>query len=263
VGLFTSSLRKVQILGGGAEEVLGGSLHTVCGAVEEHDVQIALKDLVLGVLLLQCDGEFHLPEFVADVLLAAEDHLIRPVLGQPCLVDHVGDVLLGDGGCALLVALGEVGHDGPKNPLRIKARVFVEPAVLDGNDGVLDVGRHLVQRDPDAVLRIEGGDELAVGREHFSGLRRRLDREFLGQAVEEADRGTDSQSGRCYSRYHQARGQNTTRNTRRQESQESSQGRTATTPALLLRHFQPPSLRVPQDYVAFDGRSRGREVMIW
>ena len=83
----------------------------------------------------------------------------------------------------------------PEDALGVDSGVLVEPAVLDGDDGVLDVRRHLVQWNPHTVLGIERRDRLAVGGEYPGGLRRRLDRQFFGQAVEEADRIADPDPG--------------------------------------------------------------------
>ncbi len=161
------SLRQGEVFGGGAEEVPGCGLDTVRIPVEEHDIEVALEDLVLGVLLFQFDGELHLAHLVADALLPAEDDLIGSVRGQQGLVDHVRHVLLGQRRCALPAAAGQVGCERPENPLRVDAGVLVEAAVLDGDNRVPDVGRHLVQPDLHAVLREEGGDQLPVRAQHF------------------------------------------------------------------------------------------------
>ena len=69
-------LGEGEVLGGGAEEIPRRGLDAVGVPVEEHDIEVALKNLVLGVLLLQLNGEFHLAHLVAHVLLPAEDDLI-------------------------------------------------------------------------------------------------------------------------------------------------------------------------------------------
>ena len=146
-------LRQGEVLGRGAEEMPRRGFDAVGVPVEEHDVEVALEDLVLGVLLLQFDGELHLAHLVADALLPAEDDLIAPVRRQQGLIDHVGDVLLGQRGGALPAAAGQVGRQRPENPLRVHAGVLVEAAVLDRDDRVLDVRGHLVQPDLHPVLR--------------------------------------------------------------------------------------------------------------
>ncbi|MNI58041.1 hypothetical protein D3C73_1131360 [compost metagenome] len=75
-------LGQGQVHGGGAEEVTGRGLDAVGVPVEKHNVQVALKDLVLAEALLQFQGKLDFAQFVAHGLLAAEHHIFRAPFGQ-------------------------------------------------------------------------------------------------------------------------------------------------------------------------------------
>ena len=128
-----------QVLGRLAEVVPGGGLDPVGGGAEGGDVEVALEDLLLGVLLLQAEGELHLPQLAGHGALGGvADDLVVVVL-QAGLDERVAHVLLGQRGCALTRAAGVVGHQGPHHAGGVDALVLVEALVLDGDDGVLHV----------------------------------------------------------------------------------------------------------------------------
>ena len=201
------SLRQREVLGRGVEEVTGRGFNAVGIPGEEHDVQVPLKDLVLGEPLLQFDGELHLANLVGHALLPVEDNLIAPVRRDEGFIEHVGDVLLRQCGGALPSAAGQVGHQRPENPLGVDAGVLVEAAVLDRDDRVLDVRGHLVEPDLHAVFREEGGDRFPVGAEHPGRLRRRINGQFRREAVEQFDRIADGDAGRGHGGHQEAGGQ--------------------------------------------------------
>ena len=85
---------------------------------------------------------------------------------------HVLDVLLGQRGTALRIALGNVGlHERAHHALHVHARMFEETTVLTGHDGLLHILGHVLDRHHDAVLRIERRNHRAVGRVHARLLR--------------------------------------------------------------------------------------------
>ena len=266
-------LRQREVLGGGAEEVPRGGLDAVGVPVEEHDVQVALEDLVLGELLFQLDGELHFPQLVAHGLLAAEDDLLALIRGKMRLIDDVGDVLLGERGRTLTAALGDIERQCPEDPLRVEAAMLVEAAVLDRDDRVLDKRRHLVEGDPHPVLGVERGDGLTVCGHHFGGLRRRIDREVTGQAVEERNRIADRHPGGRHAGGHQAGGQDPTDGAHGNKSDQPSQGCGQTRTQSLLRcHLYPaikrasasrirPTVPASQSPTAVPSRARGPECL--
>ena len=90
-------LRQGQVPGCAAEEMAGRGFNAVGIPAEEHDVEIALKDLVLGVLLFQFEGEPHLAHLIADSLLPVEDDPVAFVRRHQGVVENVRDILLGQG----------------------------------------------------------------------------------------------------------------------------------------------------------------------
>jgi len=61
--------------------------------------------------------------------------------------------LLADGAPALAdVMVGVVGDRGPRDAAEVDATVLVEGPVLDRDGRQLDEGRHLLQRDDDAMI---------------------------------------------------------------------------------------------------------------
>ena len=128
-------LADVQLRNVLAEVVLRRSADSVYHSAEPDLVQVALKNVDLGVFLLQAEGAEYLTEFTlpADLVIAGE------VLYQ----------LLGDGGTAAAVAVGEERSCGT---VPVNALVGVESLVLRGNDCVHDVWGDVLVVHPDAVL---------------------------------------------------------------------------------------------------------------
>ena len=178
-------LGQAQVLGVDAKVILGGRLDAVGVVVEVDDVQVALEDLVLGIRLLQGDGEFHLPDLVADRFGRSEFDLVRVPGGDVGLDDDVVHVLLGDGRGALASA-SRGGRQRPEDAGRVDAAVLVEPGVLDRDDALPDVGGHLVQGHAVPVLAEEGGDDGSVTGEDIGGLGRSVDFQLIGQVCDQA-----------------------------------------------------------------------------
>ncbi|CVN01797.1 Uncharacterised protein [Streptococcus pneumoniae] len=190
-------LPALQVGGGLAEHVLRGGLDPVGAAGEQHDVEVALEDLVLRHLLLDGDGELDLLDLVRDVLGAGEGE--AGVAADLLHVhQHVVHELLGEGGGALRGVGGGVVHGSADEAARVHAVVIVEALVLDGHDRVLHVLRDLVQRDRGAVLLVEDGDLLTVLREDARRHGDRLRGQLVRQLVQHlpARRGGDTGQAR-------------------------------------------------------------------
>jgi hypothetical protein len=71
-----------------------------------------------------------------------------------------------------------------------EAAVLVEPAVLDGDLGLLHDRCDLVERDDDPVLVVRGGDDAALGVEDPRLLGQRGRAELARQRVEHVHTGT-------------------------------------------------------------------------
>ena len=122
------------------------------GAVAVVDgVEVHHENLILGVHLLHLDG---------DVGLA---HLSLERLLELLVGEHgVAHELLRDGG-GTLVSADELREHGAHDARRVDAVVLVEALVLDVDGALEHVVGDLVGRDRAAVLRVEGGDGVALG----------------------------------------------------------------------------------------------------
>jgi hypothetical protein len=129
-------LLEVHRLGAVAEVVLRRGLDPVGPVAVIDEVEVALKDLVLGEGLLQLDGVFQLLD-LAGVVLGGRRLGPGLVAGpQGVLLQGDLDVLLGErGATAGDLTRGPVGDERPKNALQVSPAVLVEPVVLDGDLG--------------------------------------------------------------------------------------------------------------------------------
>ena len=168
------SLHDVEVLGGGVEVALRGALHAVQVVVAElGDVEIALQDLKLRILLLHLHGDEHLTHLARDGLLGGV------VLGDRVVVlaglhgEHVLHVLLGERGTALRIALlHERLEEGAHDALHVDAVMLEEAAVLTRHHGLLHDFRDVLDRHDGAVVGVELRDlRGAVGGVHHGFLR--------------------------------------------------------------------------------------------
>nr|WP_286199502.1 hypothetical protein [Actinospica acidiphila] len=162
---------------------VGGGLDAVGAAAEEAGVEVALEDLVLGLVAVQLDGDEELLHLAGDGLLLAQ-----------VVVLHV---LLGDGGAGLLALAGDGVPGAADHGLGVDGGLGVEVAVLGGEDGVLGVLRDLGEGDVLPVDLAVAGDDGAVGVEVDVGL---LGGEGVGggdldEGVAEEEAADDEQCG--------------------------------------------------------------------
>src|SRR6185503_14073166 len=126
-------------------------------AAEVDVVQVELEDLVLVVGALDRAGDARLEQ------LAGE----RLVLPRDALGDEVAGELHGDGARALAdVAGAQVGEQGAEDAVRVDAVVLAEALVLDGDEGIGDVGGEALELDDAAVHQSERAHLTAVAVEH-------------------------------------------------------------------------------------------------
>ena len=159
-------------------------LRPVGAVAEVHGVQVLREDLVLRELLLDLDREQGLADLLLDragrhdVLL----HAVR-VLDVLARVDVLHELLGDRRGADHGLALHEVGPRGADDAAHVDAGMLVEPGVLGGEHGVLEVVRDLLQPDDLAVDRAVQRRQLgAVAIEEVA----RADR---GQRVGKLDAG--------------------------------------------------------------------------
>ncbi len=171
------ALLEGQVLGLDVEVRLRGGLDAVRAAAEVDRVEVALEDLLLGLLALQ---------------LQRQDRLLD-LAGQAAVLGEVEDldVLLGDRRGTLRRVPAGVAEGRPDDALRVDAPVGPERLVLSRDDGVLDVLRHLLERDGLAVLGgvpAELGLAVGVVDERRLGLEVLVRVRDLDRLVEEDER---------------------------------------------------------------------------
>ena len=142
------ALRERQILRIFAEVHMRRGLYAVATLAEINLVHVHFQDLFLGVLIFDFKSQHHFEELSLQSLLLGEEGVSRQ--------------LLSDGGAALAggVAAHHIGEDGAEDPSGIDAVVFIETNVLGCHESILQILRHLVDGDGDAVLLgMHRGDE--------------------------------------------------------------------------------------------------------
>jgi hypothetical protein len=151
-------LRQSDVARRLAEILLGRLFHTGGAGAEIDPVEIELQDLVLGISVLEPQSQHRLLELALVGAVGIE----KQVLGQ----------LLGYGRAALNHPAGLiVGEKGAAKSDRVDAEVVIETTVLDGDDGLWQVARQLVDPDLVAEERSALGHHMAVGRQqHHAGL---------------------------------------------------------------------------------------------
>ncbi len=140
------------------EITAGGGLDSVQPVAEVHLVEIHLENLLLRVQVLEIGRDDDFLELAAVGLAAVQEHQPRQ--------------LLRDGAAALGAAARlQVLQDRAADAHGIDAAVIEEALIFDGNHGVDEVLRHLLQRNFDPLFLEDGEGGLVGGVED----RRRLD----------------------------------------------------------------------------------------
>ena len=172
-------LEQGEVLGVLGEEVACGRLDAEGAVTEVGDVEVALEDPVLAVLLLEGDGITQLADLAGVGLLGRGGPLL---VGLGLVEERLLHHLLGDRGATLdRPAVGLVGHEGAQRALQVEGAVLVEAVVLDSDDRLHHRPRDGAQRDVDPVLVVERGDEVAVDVVDARLLRQVLGLERLRQ----------------------------------------------------------------------------------
>ena len=173
-------LAPVEVLGVLVEVVAGGRLDAVRAVAEVGEVEVALQDPVLGVLLLEGDRVAQLAHLAGvRVVGRGRELLLALRLAQERQLDH----LLGDRRATLHhgPVVGLVGDQRPQRALQVEGAVLVVAVVLDRDDRLDHLAGDLAERDVDPVLVVEGRDHVAGGVDHHRALRQGLGLQLGGQ----------------------------------------------------------------------------------
>ena len=154
-------LCHVQVLSGNTPVVLCSSLNTVVRTAKVHDVQVAFKDFVLGLVLLHRNRKLHLANLCGVGLVTVQGRGCVLTTSHSGVNNEVVNVLLGQGGCTLTAAavgVNDVVQERTTDTDSGDSTVVVEVTVLHRDDSVLHVLRNLIQLDRFTVLFEEGRD---------------------------------------------------------------------------------------------------------
>ena len=154
-------LCHVQVLSGNTPVVLCSSLNTVVRTTKVHDVQVAFKDFVLGLVLLHRNRKLHLANLCGVRLVTVQGCGSVLTTSHSGVNNEVVNVLLGQGRCTLAAAavgVNDVVQERTTDTDSGDSTVVVEVTVLHRNDSVLHVLRNLIQLDRFTVLFKEGCD---------------------------------------------------------------------------------------------------------
>ena len=175
-------LVEVEVAGVDVEVVLGSGLHAVGAIAEVDDVEVALEDPVLRVLVLEGDGVAELVE-LACVGVVGDGRLL--LVGRRLGDEGLFDQLLGDRRPTLDDAAGGgVGEERAQGALDIESAVLVEAVVLDREQSLDHLAVDLAQPDVDPVLVEDRCDHVAVGVDDGGLLRQRGGLQLLRQVVD-------------------------------------------------------------------------------
>ena len=126
-------LCHVQVLSGNTPVVLCSSLNTVVRTTKVHDVQVAFKDFVLGLVLLHRNRKLHLANLCGVGLVTVQGRGSVLTASHSGVNNEVVDVLLGQGGSTLAataVGVNDVVQERTTNTDSGDRTVVVEVTVL-------------------------------------------------------------------------------------------------------------------------------------
>ncbi len=196
-------LLDIQVLRRNAPVALSRGLNAVDarGAGVVVDVEVAVEDLMLAVLVLHGRSQLRLAELAGvSGCTGALGGLfnrcaVALVLSVGVLAQHVLDVLLRQCRTALGVIGEQVVDHCAGDALQVDAAVFEEALILDGHSRLLHLLGDILEGDFLAVLPVEGRDLRAIGGEHAGLLGEGTLVEFGRQRAEQLDAGVGSHGG--------------------------------------------------------------------
>ncbi len=203
-------LGEREVLGRDAEVVFRRRVDAVRLTAEVRDVEVAEKDVVLGILLLQRDRVAHLLELALDAFRAGCGGRVGPAVQQLLarggvafapLDEDVLDVLLADRRATLgLAAALHVLQERTRGSDQVDPAVLIETGVLAGEDRVVHHRSDFVELDGRTVLIVELRQldilaRVGVLRVQSRGQHELVDVEHARKIVEHRDRARRGGAG--------------------------------------------------------------------
>ncbi len=169
---------------------LARGLHAIGAGAEIDAVEIEFEDLVLRVAPLQPQREDRLLDLAAERALLRQEQVLGELLGQRRAALHPA------------AAFRHVGDDRPADAHRVDAPMRVEAPVLDGDEGLRQIGRQFGEPDGRAAGVAAIGEHVAVDAEngdvrralgHGKLVDRRQLRGVIGEHAGRRDRAPPAQ----------------------------------------------------------------------
>jgi hypothetical protein len=147
---------------------LRGGLDAIGAGTEIDPVEIEFENLGLGMLALQPEREFDLLQFALQGALLRQEQVL-------------GELLRQRRAALRNAAMQDVGHRRARDAQGIDAVMRIEPAILDGDEGLRQIGRQILERDIGAGHFAARRQHAAVEPDDLDGRRplrnfKRLDR---------------------------------------------------------------------------------------
>jgi hypothetical protein len=174
---------------------LSYGLDTVRAVAEVHGVEIAREDLVFRELLLELHRQQHLADLLLDRARRQDvlDASVR-VLQIVARVDLLHELLRDRRSPLHRLVLDDVGPRRARDAERVESPMLVELRVLDRQDGVDEMRRHLAETDGGPVDRaVKRGQQVPVAVVDVGRADRRQPLGELDPNVREDDPGGDEQ----------------------------------------------------------------------
>jgi len=157
-----------HVLGRFAEITLRGGFDAVGAGAEIDPVEIEFENLGLGMLALQPQRQFGFLQLALHGALLRQEQVLGELLRQ-------GRAALRD------AAMQDVGHGRAQNAPGVDAVMRIEPPVFDGDEGLRQIGRQILQCDIGAGHFAARRQHAAVEADDLDGRRplrnfQRLDR---------------------------------------------------------------------------------------
>ena len=147
------ALRQGQFVDVFVEIRLGRCLDAIGTLAEVNLVHVHFQDFFFTVFVFDFQGQHGFLYLTLQCLFLGQEGVLGQLLGD-------GTAALGD------AAVGQVGKDGAEDADRVDADVFIEAVVFGSDEGILQILRHFVDVDGQAVLiGMKGRDQPAVGIE--------------------------------------------------------------------------------------------------
>ena len=144
-------LAQIDVARGFVEVAPRGRLDAIGVGAEIDAIEIHRENLVLGEFMLQPEGQQHFLNFAFQRAIRREEQVFRELLRQRRAALHGS-------------SRQHIRDDGASETERIDPEMRIKPPVLNGHDGLRNIGRHIFQRERLAAGGAAIGQHAAIHR---------------------------------------------------------------------------------------------------